>query len=406
MRFERRVVRSSEKERCYNDGRINLSGNGRRKGVKTKESPQVEVQERGEIFFFYRPKVNKDTVRNVGDVQRLFMVLRPESGENRVEEKQSSGTGKEASLKEARGEEAEGENTEQETSESPKEEGAEASKEEENTERSKELGAKAEHDEVSNEEEKKKRSEEEGASNGHEQTKKSDGGEELEAGKESEAVDITKQMLLRLIVIGRKSLPDASKRTRPYWGFVELVTKNTDDIKEVLSAEKYETATRGERENPPCRPVGEGIYRLVRHHNGSRAHTHLVYKLELPGPDEQHEPQEAFNIEPEGSYVIQIKNPEQANPPAQGLQNKKKSRFPARLQAQLGSLRFAPADPPDFLNYEGCELILISASDDVEEELGLELEGTEGRSDLLNLFGNWDDENRLPVKPLLEGQWA
>ena len=65
--------------------------------------------------------------------------------------------------------------------------------------------------------------------------------------------------------------------------------------------------------------------------------------------------------------------------------------FPAHLCGQFGQLRYCPADPPDFLNYEGCEFLLISASDDIEEELGLELK-TEGESDascsdLVRTFG-------------------
>ena len=78
------------------------------------------------------------------------------------------------------------------------------------------------------------------------------------------------------------------------------------------------------------------------------------------------------------------------------------------------SRRYAPADPPDLLNYEGCELPLIAASDDVEDELGLQLEGGvevedgEGEnqqaaascSDLVKMFGEVAD-----VKPLLSGSW-
>ena len=65
--------------------------------------------------------------------------------------------------------------------------------------------------------------------------------------------------------------------------------------------------------------------------------------------------------------------------------------FPAHLHGQFGQLWYCPADPPDFLNYEGCEFLLISASDDIEEELGLELK-TEGESDascsdLVRTFG-------------------
>lgn len=47
-------------------------------------------------------------------------------------------------------------------------------------------------------------------------------------------MNVDKQLLLRLIVMGKKSLPDPAKRGRPYWGHVDLVTTNIDDIKEAL----------------------------------------------------------------------------------------------------------------------------------------------------------------------------
>ncbi|KAJ6871941.1 hypothetical protein NC651_031124 [Populus alba x Populus x berolinensis] len=57
------------------------------------------------------------------------------------------------------------------------------------------------------------------------------------------------------------------------------------------------------------------------------------------------------------------------------------------LQGQFGHKKFVPADPPDMLIYEGCELLLISASDAMEEELGMELktecEGDDDRSSFL-----------------------
>lgn len=79
--------------------------------------------------------------------------------------------------------------------------------------------------------------------------------------------------------------------------------------------------------------------------------------------------------------------------------------FPAHLQGQLGKLRFGPADPPDFLDYEGCEFLLISTSDDIDEELGLELkteeEGEEKCSDLIEMFGV-----TASSRPLLRGTWV
>ena len=40
--------------------------------------------------------------------------------------------------------------------------------------------------------------------------------------------------LLRLIVMGKKSLPDPAKHGRPYWGYVDLVTTDVQDIKDAL----------------------------------------------------------------------------------------------------------------------------------------------------------------------------
>lgn len=178
----------------------------------------------------------------------------------------------------------------------------------------------------------------------------------------------------------------------------------------ICLSEEYETKTRGHRHKPPARAVGEGIYRILRHKpNPTRKHhTHLVYKLEFPSESQTRaqEPQESMNIEPEGSFLIQIRNPEQGGGRSGfgGLQRKRKAQFPAHIQAHLGHTRFGPADPPDLLNYEGCELLLISASDDIEEELGLELEpegdSDESTCDLLKTFG--DD---VEATPLLRGTW-
>ncbi|RCV44498.1 hypothetical protein SETIT_9G378500v2 [Setaria italica] len=335
---------------------------GQGKEVKTRPDPKVEIQEKGEIFFFYRPKVGKDEARGPDDVQRMYIVLRPESGDRAVEEKQAPDSGKE--------------------------------------------GRKHHHQDDGDR----------GGSGGGASTK-----EGHEGGHGKEEVNIEEQPLLRLVVMGRKSLPDPAKHSRPYWGYVELVTTKVQDIKDALKEEEYSTATQGQRRRPAARALGEGVYRILRHEPGGRRspHTHLVYKLELPTRGDG-EPQEAMNVEPEASFLVQVKNPD---PPSggrgggfRGLQSKRRAAFPAHLQGAFGSRRFAPADPPDLLNYEGCELLLIAASDDVEEELGLELEGeaegeegegsqgeeqrAAGCSDLVKMFGEVAD-----VKPLLSGSW-
>ncbi|KAK9097680.1 hypothetical protein Syun_024725 [Stephania yunnanensis] len=289
---------------------------GQGKEVKTRTETPTEIQERGEIFFFYRPKVEREEAHSPDDVQRLYIVLRPESGERSVESKQSPDSGKEGRIS--------------------------------HTNQTKHQGTATE-----------------GGLYG-----------------------------VQVHGDGKKTLPDLSKPSTPFWGFVELVTTNIEDIKSALKGEEYDTATRGHRHKPPARPLGEGIYRLVRHNPGNRStHTHLVYKLEFPPKEEKKEPQESLNIERQGSFVIQIRNPEHGGRGQfQGLQSKRKAVFPAHLHGEFGRRKFIPADPPDLLNYQGCEFLLISASDDVEEELGLELETEEGGeqpecSDLVTTFG-------------------
>lgn len=48
----------------------------------SKQKRDTEVLEEGDIFFLYRPRVEKEDPSNVGDVQRFEMVLRPHGGEH------------------------------------------------------------------------------------------------------------------------------------------------------------------------------------------------------------------------------------------------------------------------------------------------------------------------------------
>lgn len=334
-----------------------------RKRDSGDQSTSFSVEEKGEIYFFFKPKVGVEKPESGDDVQRMFLVLRPQAAEKKVEEKQSSEAGKEGQLKEAQEDDEGGNKT--------------AAKKKEETE--------------AQDEEKNDRKD-----------------------QDTEEVEIGEKPLFRYIVMGRKSLPDAAKGTsRPYWGFVELVTTNPEDLKKMLSQEEYETKTRGHRVNPAARPVGEGRYSIVRHHRGSnrQATTHLAYKLELPGPHKKHhDPQDAMNIEPQASFVIQVKNPKQATPAPAQAGNKRRAVLPAHLLGEMGPRRFVPLDPPDLLNYEGVELLLISARDELlDAEVDAELETsdslTEDAPDLMELVVSEKEHEKL-IRPLLEGVWA
>nr|GEX10281.1 hypothetical protein [Tanacetum cinerariifolium] len=165
---------------------------------------------------------------------------------------------------------------------------------------------------------------------------------------------------------GTKSLPDpaSKKKGRLYWGFVEMVTTNIQDIKDALKGEEYETKTRGHRHKPPARALGEG----------------------------------------EASFLLQIKNPTQkGRNEFRGLKIKRKPVFPKHLQERFGELRYHAADPPDFLNYQGCEFLLISdeASDNIHEELGVDIHEDSSCSDLINTFGA-----ETSTDALIKGIWV
>ena len=205
----------------------------------------------------------------------------------------------------------------------------------------------------------------------------------------------------RLLVIGRKRLPDPARKGRArQWGFVEAVSRKPEDIEDALDEERYQTKTRGERTRPAARPVGEGVYRIVRHGD----HTHLVYALELP--DAPGEVQAALNIEPQASYIISVKNPDAPSPPRAGLRSRRKASFPKHLQERFRGRKFANVDPPTFLDHEGAELLFVSAAEDVEEELGIELDTERESEASADIFTDLHMERDLhPLEPLFQGKW-
>ena len=204
--------------------------------------------------------------------------------------------------------------------------------------------------------------------------------------------------LYRLIVVGRKKLPDPKEHNR-FWAFVWRVFKDRDALNKELGARTYETKTRGVRHVQPVRPAAEGIYALVRHGE----HTHLAYVLELPkvqGPAERD-----LNIEREASYIIAVKNPESGSPPAAGLDPDREAHFPKKLQEKFAGRRFVPVDPPDFLNYEGAELMLIGAEENAEEELEIEFKPDKEDEHNADVFKDLKLPREIARELLFEGQW-
>lgn len=205
----------------------------------------------------------------------------------------------------------------------------------------------------------------------------------------------------RLAVLGRKRLPDPEKSGKAKtWGFVEMVRNSPNPILDALKGEEYGTKTRGERHQSAARPMGEGVYRILRH----GGHTRLVYALELPKkPDEA---QKETGIEEEASYVISVKNPEAGSPRAAGLSEEKKAEYPKYLREKFRGRKFAEADPLAFLDKEGAEFLLVSASDEIGEELGIDMQPEDESVNSADIFKELRlDKSKHPIKPLMEGKW-
>jgi len=238
---------------------------------------EAAILETGEVSFFYRPKVSVEEALTVDDVQRLFVILRPE----RVRPNDSPLV--------------------------------------------KSISCGAHNDQ---------------------EAKKDDGSA---FGK------------LRMIIIGKKKLPDVNSHEK-CWGFVEHAVLDPKEIEQLLGGKTYDTAS-GTKLLQASRPLGEGTYTVVK----KERQTYFAYVLSTAVGEFQ----QAFNIVQEGSYALSIKNPTTGNRPSnQGLSNGQSANFPPRLTDQHSGLRFFPAQPTEFLDYEGCEILLIGASEDVEKNLG------------------------------------
>jgi hypothetical protein len=202
----------------------------------------------------------------------------------------------------------------------------------------------------------------------------------------------------RTMVVGRKRLPDAREHERG-WAFVSDVADEPAEVRDELEGRAYETRTRGMRVQPPARPAGEARYAIAEHDR----HTHLAYVLELPrdpGPA-----QEAFRIRPEASYVVAVRNPRAPAPDGTGLSPRQRAEYPPELLERFGERRFTPLDDPRLLDYEGAEVVLIGADEDVEAELGIRLDPEEERVETADVLQQLRiPPGELPTDPLERGE--
>jgi hypothetical protein len=203
---------------------------------------------------------------------------------------------------------------------------------------------------------------------------------------------------LRLLVIGRKRLPEAHNN-ETNWGFVDSVSKDEAALERSLREQEYGTKTRGRREDPAARPAGEGVYAITL----KDGQMHLAYSLELP--EKPGEVQKAFRIRKEGVFVLSVKNPEKGSPRAAGLSQEGKADYPKKLQEEFRGRRFAGEDVR-LLDHEGAEFILVGIGrepEDYDVDLDVEREDYE-HADIVRALRM--AKSRHPTRPLFEGRWA
>jgi hypothetical protein len=186
-----------------------------------------------------------------------------------------------------------------------------------------------------------------------------------------------RKRVLRRVVVGRKRLPDPIKHERE-WACVAEVTDDTIDIRD---------ETRGVRVEPAARPVAEGRYAIVEHDD----HTHFVYVLELP--DQPGPAQDVFHVRREASYVMAVRDPAAGTPPRTGPRPRQRAAYPPELRVLFRNRRFTFVTDPRLLDYEGAELVLIGAAEDVESELGIALPAEDEALENADIF------RRLRLRP-------
>jgi len=167
----------------------------------------------------------------------------------------------------------------------------------------------------------------------------------------------------RLFIVGAKMLPASGSGRHQTFMFVNHAATDIDDLSGFLDEFKYDTKTRGERTVKGVRVVGKAKYDLI---DSSSEHTHLVYVLEEP--HEPEEPQKMFNIVKEGSYLVSVRNPHavESRTGFSGIQPSKKPEYPSHLQETFRG-KIKPEKQftklvPEMLNYDGCEVHIISVS--------------------------------------------
>lgn len=209
----------------------------------------------------------------------------------------------------------------------------------------------------------------------------------------------------RILSIPKKKLPNTDKH-EIYFCFVDEVADDIDTLRrDVLDPVHYQTPkSHRDRITQGDRVLGEGVYLI----ESDERKSHFSYVLEVP--KDPMEIQHIFNIEKEGGFIIQVKNPK--IPYMGRVANVK---YPKGLLELFADLKFIPLQTISLINYDKAELLIIGGTDHIVdeiqeygEELEEEAEQESKRMSPKSVYSEIHlkrDENH-PEDPLVKGKFA
>ena len=216
-----------------------------------------------------------------------------------------------------------------------------------------------------------------------------------------------KSRLYRLFIIGKKSLPEVRKTearaSERYWARVGGIFKEPDELARELFSDEF-------RKGDAARPVGEGKYAIIRHHQN---HTELAYILELP--KEPGEAQKELGIEKEASYIVSVINPKKpaASSVPEGGKYPSTEEIPMYPEELLKGFNdsdiFVPLSRDTrLIDYQNAQIILTGARegrDVIKRDIGIEIideDETQQSADIFNKLNLRREQ--VPIRPLTEGK--
>jgi hypothetical protein len=207
--------------------------------------------------------------------------------------------------------------------------------------------------------------------------------------------------LYRLIGFGDTKLPTTGGERMT--AFVDRIALTGEELSREFRSdtEKRElpSSVQGSHFLGPARPAGEGVYVLFTHDD----HSLLSYVRELPA--ETGEVQRALGILDQHVLRLSVRNPDRPPLRVEGPDGRSAD-FPTDLRELFSGQSFHAVDPPDFLNYEGAELLIVGLNRHAAEDFGIDSDPEFEEPTSAELFADLQLSRReMPTDPLFNGRW-